>query len=107
MLGDFILETCSKNCQYRAYALPLSVSMEDPSSCSAEGFFVSDILIIGQVECLGMFLQAFIINCDCSHEKAEGFGSIASTPFLPAFFLFDPGWTRSDESGLHSRVGME
>jgi hypothetical protein len=51
-----------------------------------------------------MFLQAFIINCDCSHEKAQGFGGIASTPFLPAFFLFDPGWTRSDGLGLRSRV---
>jgi hypothetical protein len=49
-----------------------------------------------------MFLQAFIIYCDCSHEKAQGFGSIASTPFLPALFLFDPSWTRSDELVLHS-----
>jgi hypothetical protein len=78
--------------------------MDEPCSCSAEGLFVSGVLIIGQVERLRMFLQAFIINCDCSHEKAQGFGGIASTPFLPAFFLFDPGWTRSDGLGLHSRV---
>jgi hypothetical protein len=46
-----------------------------------------------------MFLQAFIINCNCPHEKAQGFGSIASTPFLSALFLFDSGWTKSEELG--------
>lgn len=47
-----------------------------------------DILVIGQIECLGMPLQAFVIRGNGAHKEAHRFGSITRAPFLASFFLF-------------------
>ena len=51
-----------------------------------------DVLVIGQIKRMGVTPQTSVIRVYGSSEKAAGFGSVSSAPFLACFLEFYASW---------------